>query len=897
GAGMILGAAIFSSIFFYGSIMNSITVQDMINNVEAEVSFSPTGLEDITDPSQLADLIVQEEEFEDTVVIYGVPNYGDRDPMSGSFYTNIQTTINYTYGIDEYPIFFSPIIFDADYIDHPIVDRVNLAAGEPDLTGDGCFLSIEKHTDFGIQINDTIPINVTIIKSTHIEERLITTNLNLTVRGFYREGMLFGSDLIMFSSDNLGSDFIGNFTTRSMYMIAAKLDLTKLPLGNLNDLNEAIDVVIRRVEQKYQVMGSNRISGILSFFQIFITIMQIINTVLYIPAIVLSIILVNLGAELALQERKFEVSVLKAQGASPKQIRRMILSEVFMVGIIGEVIGIFLGTIGAAMVISTFRFMSIDFGTFSIAYRSLQIKPVAIIFTVIVTLGLLFIATIRKTNNFIRQEVAVATTIQRERRRWFKKIYGDVIFFFLGLIGVALTIATDINPTISFSFIIGLVQAFTPILLWYGAAGVASRLSTKIPEILDKVLVRVFKDIGVLLKGSLSRRHQNYPRITVLLCLSISLCVFTAIQGETSAAELTRQADFIVGGDMRVDLFGQIDSVSISNFTGFEDKIESIIPIYYTVFVSGVTPVDCYGLDLTEYGDEALWHRDSIVGYRNWNEGLQRIQDNPLRNIGVGSETATYLETRDSSSFFLTLLDETQIPVDAVIEIDHAPGGLREGEIDTIFFDFTYSYFMLVDKQFIIEHAPYTHTIARAIINLKSGVDPVDENLIFQFTSQFDWIVDAYAYDEVLLDIQQSEGRSFGFPGLLTIDFIVSLIAAIIGVFIFMYMIINRRKKEFAILISEGASRGQLVKLVLTEVFSMAIFATMFGTFIGFLLGYQFNGFFEQFSTAVFNRMLVFPPVPIVGTILGGFGVIIIATLIPAIVASRTNVVEEMRTF
>ncbi len=34
GAGMVLGAAIFSSIFFYGSIINSITVQDMIENVE-----------------------------------------------------------------------------------------------------------------------------------------------------------------------------------------------------------------------------------------------------------------------------------------------------------------------------------------------------------------------------------------------------------------------------------------------------------------------------------------------------------------------------------------------------------------------------------------------------------------------------------------------------------------------------------------------------------------------------------------------------------------------------------------------------------------------------------------------------------------------------------------------
>ncbi|MCK5408740.1 MAG: FtsX-like permease family protein, partial [Candidatus Heimdallarchaeota archaeon] len=144
--------------------------------------------------------------------------------------------------------------------------------------------------------------------------------------------------------------------------------------------------------------------------------------------------------------------------------------------------------------------------------------------------------------------------------------------------------------------------------------------------------------------------------------------------------------------------------------------------------------------------------------------------------------------------------------------------------------------------------------------------------------------------------IEDREGMSFGFPGLLTINFIIALVAIIIGITIFMFMIINQRKKEFAILIAEGASKKQLVKLVLSEVLSMALFATGFGTVIGFLFGYQINSFFDTFSVTTFDRYLIFPPLILTATIIGAFLVILLATLIPALIAAKTNVVEEMRT-
>ena len=909
GAGMILGAAIFSSIFFYGSIINSITVQDMINNVEAEVTFRPVDANIHQTPDELANLIIQEEEFSDSVVVYGRNVRYDKTNRGNMYYSYITPDFNFStqIGWDVGQPIYEPVIVDSEFENHTIIKRINIVAGENNLDDYGILLSSNQYKNLGIQINDTLPFSFYLNKTvyngiTYDDIGLIIYSFNLTVRGFFSPGLLLNENYLVIGSESFNSTIIGNLTVFNMYHLPTKLDLTKFPLSNLIKFNDYITIVLKRIEQKLPLEGRNLISGTLFAYQGLIIVMQIIDAVLYIPALVLSVILINLGAELAIRERKFEISVLKAQGASPKQIRMMIYLEVFLIAIFGEAIGIFLGTLGAATVLSTYRFMAIDLPTLSVAYSALNIEAWSVITTVVVTLLILFIATRKKTNAFIQQEVALATSVEKEKVSWFKKIYGDVIFFFIGLVGVLFTIIENTNPNVAFGFGVELLQAFTPLLLWYGAAKIVSRLSTKIPEKLDKILVRIFKDIGVLLKGSLSRRHQNFPRMTVLLCLSVSLCVFGAIQGETGSAEIIRYADFYIGGDMRVDILAGSNDLSISDFVGYEDMIQTVIPIYMTVLYIGATPVLCFGTNLTTYGNEALWHTDSLVGYPNWKEGLQTFQENPLKNVGVGVDTARYLEIRKDSTFNFTTYDGSVYEAQATVIVDHAPCeimdyafGAAGGILDFIETDFFYT--MLVDQEFIFTYAPFTFEVVKAIINFKPGVDPVEENLSSKFNSQFEWIIYAQTHEEEIELIKNQEGRRFGFPGLLTINFLISLLAIVIGVSLFMFMIINQRKKEFAILISEGASRNQLIKLVLTEVISMAILATLFGTFIGFVLGYQFNGFFDSFSIARFHRQLVYPPVILIATIIGSFAIIILSTLLPAIIASRTNVVEEMRTY
>ncbi|GAH71451.1 unnamed protein product, partial [marine sediment metagenome] len=158
--------------------------------------------------------------------------------------------------------FYTPFIIDDNFLNNSIVNSVNMVAGENDLSGDGCLLSIDQYKALGIQLNDTLPFNFTLYKRDFSggyddTEILETYSFNLTINGFYRNSLLLGGHFLLMGSHNLPSGSIANMTSYQMFRIASKLNLEEFPLSDLMDLNDAIEQVIRRIEQKYELEGTS----------------------------------------------------------------------------------------------------------------------------------------------------------------------------------------------------------------------------------------------------------------------------------------------------------------------------------------------------------------------------------------------------------------------------------------------------------------------------------------------------------------------------------------------------------------------------------------------------------------------------------------------------------------
>ncbi len=900
-AGIILGAAIFSSIFFYGALVDTIAVQDIINDIEAEVIFCPNDEANITEtPSELAESLMINEEFLDTTTFYG------QNPWGNIYYlTDLNLLDKNETQINNFPLVdnFEPFIFNSADQEGDIIQQIKLVKGELNFSDGGCILSDKIRRTHGFSINDTLNFNMTIAGLfIHPNGYTLTTVyyslINLTVSGFF-QSELFDDDSAIFSTQDLNPELMDQLIGYKLYSIFSRLDYSKLPVSDLQALNKKIDNLVQKIEIQTEgkLLGTNVISELLGENQIKIIIMQLIDTILYIPAIFLSLILTASGTDLSLQERKHEVASLKAQGASSKQIKQMIYTEVIIIGIIASVIGIILGTLIASVVLSISRFMTLDFSTFGESFRTISITPLSILGTILISMGISLVTTSLKTKTFIAQEVVEGKTIEKKKPNLFKKIYGDFIFLFIGLLGVILNLIQDLNPEMSFGFSSILLQFISPIFLWFGAAFIASRVATTIPKILDRFIIKIFKDIGMLIKGSLSRRNQHFPRITVLLCLSISLSVLATIQGHTGDQALDRQAEYITGGDLKIEIYTSSLILSETNFTGFEDQIESVVPIFYanlqfSISSSYYRTAHCYGTNISLYKENAIWHRDSLVNYDDWEEGLSLIEANPTETIAVDKEAKEIIDVTQNSTLFFVSRDSYLPSASANAEVifDHIPAientAIYSNDVN-----------VLADTEFLLTNFLNDTRLIRAIINLKPGIDKTTSELQIELLESFEWIGEVYTYEDVLNEVEDVQGRFYGIPGLLSIDYIISITTILIGVSTFMFMIINKRKREFAILISEGTSKKQLIKLVLCEILSIAIFSILFGFVIGFLSAYQFNSFFDVFDLATFNRLLYIPVISLVITLISSFVAIILATLIPAFFASRIKVVEEMRTF
>ena len=110
--------------------------------------------------------------------------------------------------------------------------------------------------------------------------------------------------------------------------------------------------------------------------------------------------------------------------------------------------------------------------------------------------------------------------------------------------------------------------------------------------------------------------------------------------------------------------------------------------------------------------------------------------------------------------------------------------------------------------------------------------------------------------------------------------------------------IIAERRRDIGLLRALGANRRTVVGMILAEGLFQGIIGTVFGLIFGYLVGLGSIRLAEPFMSRFVNLNLGMPvvsPVLLIGSILLGVGVTVIAGLIPAIGASKVTPLEALR--
>jgi ABC-type antimicrobial peptide transport system permease subunit len=447
------------------------------------------------------------------------------------------------------------------------------------------------------------------------------------------------------------------------------------------------------------------------------------------------------------------------------------------------------------------------------------------------------------------------------------------------------------------------------------------------------------KDVSVLVKGNVFRKSGDIPRLSLIIALTVSFSILAAVQGTTGEKHQERLITFGIGADLSVTTSLNISSSVIESIKASSDDIEEAMAFTTTAGMIFNGPVTIYTVDSDVYGTLGKWQGDSVSsGKPNKDVIMENLANDPngcLMGEDIMAEKA--LEVGDKVPiYFLTYywdgalnfsLDYRLHNVTIQGVFDHAPGGIGSTGI-------------IIDHQIISELSNF-HALANAfkkdelpplvlasippfileqlesftedpkgilasnyLIQIKQGANPYAVESDLEAPENSGWVISVKTLKGEIKKANEIQNMDYGIPGLLTADFVISLLAATLATFIFMSILMEQRKKEFAILRSYGASNRQVYKVVFSETIVLLLLSVVWGLFIGLGLSILFNGFFEfieifvtPLSTIIetggsLQRVLVFDLVGLISTISITFIFMMIATFLSV----RSAVKEKIST-
>jgi putative ABC transport system permease protein len=145
-------------------------------------------------------------------------------------------------------------------------------------------------------------------------------------------------------------------------------------------------------------------------------------------------------------------------------------------------------------------------------------------------------------------------------------------------------------------------------------------------------------------------------------------------------------------------------------------------------------------------------------------------------------------------------------------------------------------------------------------------------------------------------DDTESVQNSLGFLNTLLLVF--AGIAVFVGAFIIFNtfsITVAQRTKEFALLRTMGASRGQVLRSVMLEALIVGLIASILGILLGIATAQGINALFKAFGAALPQEGLVLKPRTVIVALLVGTLVTMISSLAPARRATRIPPLAAMR--
>ena len=594
--------------------------------------------------------------------------------------------------------------------------------------------------------------------------------------------------------------------------------------------------------------------------------------------------------------RRREIGLLSTKGFSRSQILRIFLTETFLIGIIGGLVGVLLGF----LLNPIFTQFSADY-----AFSLHVISPYTIVFTtafgVIIALLSTFSSARRAsqlpTVDALREYIPVDTTkAYRKRLTWLALILGA---YKIGVFAAGINMSQVLSRVMfaSGNFIITLLAGIWtaidfglnyigPLLFFWGFTKLFIQGSIEFQALVTRA-ARFLGDLGALATKNVRRNPARAAAIAFLIALIVGYSFQVTGQLASEHDFAVRQIYQQVGSDISVtvtfaDNATQTLGVIMANVSN------SVENATIETSFSGRTPS---GMGMTLKAVEPDSWLKTAYYEGGWFSGSDVI-------------VAFNLLKTKSNTIILerSVARQYSLDVGGYIGIGYgSAGGTRNFEIVGLFGPdqgndqiglFTGSYWSYVSDAIWEEARNYTSSSSRILIRLKDGVNGTKiADTIREIGEPNISYVQSFAEQ---WEQSQSNVMTMGSLDVQRLGIVFAVLAASVGTALVSTVSLKERSREAAIMSVKGLSYKQLLVMFLAENMAIVVFSLVLGAVVGII---TLNGnlvALDTMNTGLIRHNMVFP-LDTTLMLVSCVGLILASTIVPVVIMARSYVTNLER--
>ncbi len=567
-----------------------------------------------------------------------------------------------------------------------------------------------------------------------------------------------------------------------------------------------------------------------------------------------SAFIINNVFQITIGQRLRELALLRAVGASGRQVRRMITLEAFGLGVVSTVLGVFGGLLVARGLIAAFDAAGAGFPD-----TATVLGPRTLVVAALVGIGITMASVIVPSRRASRipPVAALRPELGFVAMRTRRLVAGVITT----LVGVTLfVVGLFVQPGGTTGLVV--LAGGGALLLFLGVASLSSTIATPVTRVIGWPIEKWFKVPGALARQNVARAPRRTSSSASALMIGVALVSSTAVFASSLRASLVDTLENAISADYIVtDESFQGLSPVVSETLAAVPELDAVTPIRgITGQVDGETKnfgaVDPVAFDKLVDPDLI----DGTIAELGPNELL--LQQDPANDLGV--------------------------TVGSTVDVTFQNGVQETLTVAGIYGDATFGNWLIgLDTLAEVSDAPARDFFV--IAKLADGVDPATGDAAVEAAMEQFPQANVQTNAE-FLDAQEAQINQLLL--IITLLLAFAILIAILGISITLALGVFERTREIGLLRAVGMNKRQTRRSVRWE----AVIVSTFGATVGIVVG-TFLG--VVLSLAVPNDViskLAFNPTIIVVILVGAVIAGLFAALYPSYKASNMNVLEAIAT-